>query len=163
MDDSKLKDILDSHKQIRDWSCSVSALEFVAKLYGLLEIDSFPLRQDEKNQKKGFGEASLQASLGLEGEEGTYDVKSALALIEEETSQGRFPIVSLANLPVIPPDITYHIYVVVLQQSQPTLIDHVNGQVLAKGKEDLTKVIEHNSQGNLERSTIHVQTLRPCQ
>ena len=163
MDDSKLQDILRSHKQIRDWSCSVSALEFVAKLYGLLALDSFPLQQDEGNQKKGFGESTLQASLGLTGEEGHYDAQSALALIEEETNQGRFPIVSLANLPATPPRLTFHIHVAVSLQSQPTLIEPANGQVLATGKEDLAKELERNCQGNPVYSTIHIQTLRPDQ
>jgi hypothetical protein len=136
--------------------CAVSTLEFVAKLYGLLPLDSFPLQSNPANQKKGFGERDLQDALGLQGWDKFYDVQSALEIIEKETIEGRFLGVSLLVFGANQKIEGYHIFVAARLDGLPILVDPADGQVKVRAKEDLAKILEYNSRMNPERKTIHL-------
>lgn len=90
-------EVLPAHRQLEDWSCSVSAFEFVAKLYGLIRLDVFPLQSDPANQRKGFAESSLLADVGLKGSDDYYDVASAVTLIQSELASGRHPDITFTS------------------------------------------------------------------
>jgi hypothetical protein len=159
-----LSEVLKAHRQFPGDFCSVSALEFVSKCYGLTKLDQFPLQSDPQNEKKGFGEPILQSLVSLEGSEEHYDIPSALALIEKEMSADRFLAVSLRGFLVFGQIVIpagYHILVAARVEGLPTLIDPATKQVLARAKEELTKVLEWNSRHNPERTTIHILSLVP--
>jgi hypothetical protein len=129
--------VLQAHRQFDGDYCSVSALEFASKIYGLTPIDQFPLQSDPQNQSKGFDEQALQNLVSLKGHSAHYDIQSAVEAIVKETNQGKCVSVSLRgslifDQIVIPAG--YHILVAVLQGPQPTLLDPATKQVLAQGK-----------------------------
>ena len=160
-----LNAVLLAHRQFPGDFCSVSALEFVSKLYGLTPVDHFPLQSNKQNTNKGFVEPALQTLVGLEGEAQFYDTRSALALIETETSMGRFPIVSLFGLitydgkTLFPAG--YHIFVAARHGTQSILIDPGLKRAFATTTEDVAKALEWNSRHNPERTTINILCLAP--
>ena len=157
--------VLQVHHQRPGDYCSVSALEFVSKMYGLIPLDQHPLQSNPQNEKKGFGDKVLQNLVHLDGEDKLHDIQSALGIIETEMNQDRCLIISLATF--LTPDGTnyiqssYHIYVLVSEDGQPTLIDPATQRSVGKGIEYLTKALEWNSQMNQERKEIHIQTIHP--
>jgi len=153
--------VLPAHRQLEDWSCSLSAFEFVAKLYGLIGLDIFPLQSDPANQRKGFVEPSLLADVGLKGSDDYYDVASAVTLIQSELTSGRHTVVSLLTFQTMGLPAGYHIYVAVDGQQGPCLVDPATRSVLAVPSTDLSHIFAANSARNPERKTIHVLTLYP--
>jgi hypothetical protein len=155
--------VLREHRQFPGDYCAVSALEFASKAYGLLEPDKFPLQSISSNQQKGFDEQALQNLVLLSGHSNQYEIQSAVETIEKETSEGRCVSVSLRGFLifgqiVIP--LRYHIFISLWSDGQPILIDPATKQILARGKEDLTKLLQENSLANPERKTIHMEILQ---
>jgi hypothetical protein len=154
---SELPAELRSHRQLEQASCAVSAFECVSKLHGLIETDTFPLQSDPKNQMLGFGDTEFLKFLGLSPLDGHYDTQSAVALIEKETNEGRFPLISLIGQ-TPKGEWYYHIHLCVFHNAKLLLIDPATLDIVADKKEDLAKVLERNSQQNPERKTLHILT-----
>ena len=157
----EIDEVLRTHKQHHQMSCSVSALEFVAKLYGLIQLDKFPLQEDPKNQHNGFDDKDLQDAVGLSGSSELYEPQAAINLIEAETNLDRFPIVSFYMFSDTGQPLGYHIHVAAKQSGQSILIDPANGLVVAPTTEDLATAIKYYSEVDPIRKTIHILTLRP--
>lgn len=155
--------VLQAHHQFDGDYCAVSALEFVSKIYEQIAPDKFPLQADPQNQHKGFDEHTLQNLVLLGGCSTYYDIQSAVETIEKETNEGRCVLVSLRAFHTFDGIIFlvggYHILVALSLEGQPILIDPQTKQVLARGKEDLAKVLQRNSDLNHDRKTIHMEIL----
>jgi len=156
---STLNDIppeLRNHHQFPQATCAVSAFECVAKLHELLAPDKFPLQSDETNREKGFDDTSYLKSLGLSCEDHHYDTQSATTLIEKETNEGRFPLVSLREWKADGTILDYHIFLCALYNSKLLLVNPREPRIEAEKKEDLEKVLEYNSKNNPDRTTLHI-------
>lgn len=153
------------HRQQFHRSCSVSAFEFVSKLYGLIPLNSYPLQSNPENQKKGFDEPILQSEIGLRplSNRDNYNIQSALELMKEETSRGRFPIVSLRAYSEDGRMEGYHINVVVSEEGQLILIEPADGSIRAATTEDLKKELERSCipLHPQVRNTIHILIVHP--
>jgi hypothetical protein len=153
------------HRQLHRNSCSVSAFEFVAKLHGLIPLNSYPLQSDLNNQGKGFSEPDLQSEVGLcaMSDKEDYNTLDALDLLREETSQGRFPIISLRAFLENGEFVGYHINVVVSEADQLMLLEPADGSVRAATTKDLEMELERSCRPILPkiRNTLHILTVRP--
>jgi hypothetical protein len=151
---SDLPEPLRSHRQLEDASCAVSAFEAVAKLHGLIEKDSFPLQADVKNQRRGFEDTEFLKSLGINASADHYDTQSAMDLIEKETNEGRFPLVSLLTKA---PDgkLAYHVCLCA-QHNGLVLIDPGKPTIVVHGTKELANLLEGNRTNNPDRDTLHI-------
>lgn len=153
------------HKQLHQNSCSVSALEFVAKVYGLIPSDSYPLQSNPQNQYKGFAEPDLQNEVGLlaTSDKADYDISGAMDLLREETNQGRFPIISLRAFQADGSPAGYHINVVESTDGQLVLIEPADGSIRAASTKELEKELERSCHPDPRwpRNTLHILTIRP--
>ena len=130
-------------------------MECVAKLHELIEPNSFPFQSDPNLEWKGFDDTSFLAPLGFAWSEGHFDTESALALLTKETSEGRFPLVSLAVWREDDSFAGHHIHLCVLYNNKLGLIDPQLRSVVASG-EDLATVLEINRTLSPERRTLHL-------
>lgn len=153
---SDIPPALRSHHQFPLATCAVSAFECVAILHGLLEQDKFPLQCDPTNREKGFGDIDFLESLGLSCANNLYDTQSAMVLIEKETAEGRFPLVSLRAFAVDGTPLSYHILICVLHNAKLLLVDPAKPSVVVDNKVDLANLLKRNRQDNPERKTLHI-------
>jgi hypothetical protein len=153
------------HKQLHQNSCSVSALEFASKLHGLIPSNSFPLQSNPQNQYKGFAEPDLQSEVKLSAtsDKADYDILSALELLIKETSQGRFPIISLRAFQADGSPAGYHINVVESVDGQLVLIEPADSSIQAASTKELEKELERSCRPDPQwpRNTLHILTIRP--
>ena len=153
------------HRQSLPNSCSVSAFEFVSKLFGLLLLDKYPLQSIHANQGRGFAEPNLQSEVGLfaTSDREDYDIEEALGVLIEETNQDRLPIISLRAFREDGSPAGYHINVVASRDGELVLIEPADGTIRAGTTEGLKMELEqscHPSQ-DWPRNTLHILTTRP--
>ena len=158
-----LSEICRNHVQeSNSWYCSVSALEFAAKFYGLLPLDSFPLQSRPENERLGFDDTSLQNEMGLQGEDLGLLPQLALERIETETNQDKVVAIALLLFPKDPSQPpAYHIHLAAKEEGQLVLVDPANGQEICPARLDLATLLHANSRDNKERKEIHLLILSP--
>lgn len=83
------------HDQKGEWTCAASAHEFVAKLHGLLAIGSFPLQKGPDAEKGGWTFNDFLVSIGFTQQPLEKPPADALVILQNEVSEGRFPMVSV--------------------------------------------------------------------
>ena len=154
---SLLPEALRNHRQLERASCAVSAFECIAKLHGLIEPDTFPLQSDPANQNKEFGDTEFLKFLNLLPSDGLFATQNALAIIERETTEGRFPLISLL-VETSSGEKGYHTYLCAQHNAKLLLIDPLKPEIVVDKKEDLENLLEHNRTTNPERKTLHVMT-----
>lgn len=149
-----------AHSQSPGDYCAVSALEFVAKCYGLVRPSEKPLQRIPENEHKGFDE-KLRRSVGLSGADNQYAPDEAAKLVESETTSKRMPCVALLR-PFDPKSgapVGYHIYVASKESGEVEVIDPANGDIVAKKLSEIEQLFAENAAQNPDRDTIHVLTL----
>jgi len=111
-------------------------------MFGKLSPDLFPLQEDRANEGKGFdgvrGEHVLLASVGLQGDDKSYDVDAALIELDDRTNPGDFHAVSLYIFPAS----GYHIYVATKLSDKLVLVDPATGKLMANGKCEVERELQ---------------------
>jgi len=79
-----------------------------------------------------------------------------MALIEKETSEGRFPLVSLRVFAEDGSPLDYHIFLCVSHCAELVLIDPAKLEIVADNNAGLANLLERNRSDNPERKTLHI-------
>jgi hypothetical protein len=131
---------LQQHRQLYPKSCAPAAMEVLPKLYKLIDSDDFRFQNDHEENNIGFEKLDELRDFGIGCRVSTLSIGETLDCIERETSQGRFPLISL---PVIEGGVfrDYHIYVAAQDNGTLMLIeaDEAGSIVHMVGREHLER------------------------
>ena len=157
-----MKDIpslLKVHRQLHDWSCSASAHEFIAKLHGKLNDSDFPLQNDPTSQRGGFQFEAFLNGIGFTGCDDHFLPPDALHMIARETSDGRFPLVSI--LTGLGTAATYwHIVVAVPSGAEVALVDPAKQAYITSTTAETLRLLRNVAIAVPGRDKIHLLTYR---
>ncbi|MDZ4405231.1 hypothetical protein [Prosthecobacter sp.] len=152
-----LPEQLRSHYQLENASCAVSGFESVAKLHGLIAPDAFPLQSDPTKQGMGFDDTSFLLSLCLLASDTHLARDIALDRIESETSDGKFPLVSLLTGQA-GSTLYWHIFVCAQHGGDLLLIDPAYPKVQAQQRAGLAAEFQRTLDAIPDRQMIHLLT-----
>lgn len=156
-DQIALPEELANHRQLHGNFCAASGFECIAKLHRLIPKDQFPLQSDSKNQGLGFGRDDAKfLSQWFDCKDGHFDVEAAMAFIEQETNEGRFPLVSLYEWNNKDEPIGWHVFLLLQQGGKLLLVDPRQVSVTIDDRTKLRACLQLNSLLNPERKTLHL-------
>jgi hypothetical protein len=131
-----LHEVLQHHRQKYPKSCAASGMEIICKCHGLIPLDDYRFQERFGDTNIGFEQAKLLNPLGIVAVERTLNILDCLDLLEIETNQGRFPLVSLP-VAIERHHIHCHIFLCGKQNGQLALFDPADGHCEISSKADL--------------------------
>ena len=128
------QDIFIIHKQIFPKSCPSSVMELVLKLHGKMKPDCFDIQNLYGDYNVGFSKKFELDNRGLNTKEQSLPPKDALLIIEQESKDGRFPLVSMPTETRKGLFLQYervaedscHIFIPILANGKLTLVCHAH-------------------------------------
>lgn len=152
----RITELLAKHRQLDlQKTCSASAHEFVAKLHGKLGDNEFPLQcKPAVANLAGFQFESFLNGIGFTGRPGRVRLANAIALLEAEVSNGRYPLVSLACRDSAG-NLHFHIVVAVPANGGVGLVDPGLQEVIANCSSQSLRKLEETEK---ERPVIDILT-----
>lgn len=136
--------ILFSHRQLGEMTCASSAHEFIAKLHGKLAVEDFPLQSGEDAGKAGWDFDEFLRSIGFTGQPLELLPVEAIAVLSDETENGRFPLVSVDEVRV-GNQIACHVLVAVPTVNGVGLVDPGRNEFRTKSSENTLRELERSA------------------
>lgn len=148
---------LSKHHQLPGNFCAASGFECIAKLHHLIPKDQFPLQSDDTNEGLGFGKDDTKfLNQWFDCRDSFFDAEAAISLIEKETHDGRFPLISLFEWERNKP-IGWHVYLFLRYQEKLLLVDPRVVEVVTSDLPRLKALLGLNILTNPEkRQKLHV-------
>lgn len=131
-----LQEVLRHHHQKSANSCAASGMEIICKCHGLIPLDDFRFQEQFGDTNIGFEQTKLLSPLGIEAGAQSLSIEDCLDLLETETSQDKFPLVSLP-VKLEPPYLHCHIFLCGRDGCKLALFDPANGRLRFSSREDL--------------------------
>ena len=131
-----LLEVLRHHHQKSCKSCAASGMEIICKCHELIPLNDFRFQEQFGDTNIGFEHAKLLSPLGIEAKTRSLSITDCLDLLETETTQGRFPLVSLpVKLEV--PYLHCHVFLCGKDKNELALFDPANGKLRFASREVL--------------------------